>query len=454
MLNSLRKYATGWLAQLLMGLLVLSFAVWGVNDVFNGFHTNEVAMVGATPITVPDFQREYQLAVTDLSRRVGQALTPDQAQQVGVPKQVLSQLVSRATLDNVASKLNLGISNQQLTKVIAGNPQFFGSKGTFDRQVLSEVVRQMGYTDDDYIMGQRNELVRGQLAQAFAGGVVAPAAYLRAVHDYQSEERSISYIPLSAPPATAIPDPSDTDLNTYFAAHKDEWKAPELRALSYFSLTAADVTDLASVTDEDAKKAYDTQAARFSVPEKRKVAQIVFKDRAEADAAATALAGGKLFDAVMADRKLTPADIDLGLVTKDKIVDPAIADAAFAAALNVPTPVVEGQFGPAILRVSEIDPAKTTSFDDAKADLKKEIAAQRAGTEVTATPRRHRRRARRRRPDRHHRRQVRPEGRDRRRRRRKRQGRGRQRHRQPADGPHRRCLPVRRRRSERPDPVR
>lgn len=385
MLSSLHKYATGWLAQLLMGLLVLSFAAWGVNDVFNGFGSNDVAMVGKTPVTVADFQRTFQDSVRQLSQQVGRALSPDEARQIGVQNQVMSQLVSQATLDNAASKMNLGVSNAELTRVIASNPQFAGSGGVFDRRVLQQLVRSIGYTEDDYILNQRKQLIRSQLAQAFGGGVSAPASYLRAVHDYQSEERDISYIPLSAPLASDIPDPSDTDLNTYFAAHKDEWKAPELRALTYFTLSATDLTDATSVTDEDAKKAFDAQPARFSTPEKRKVDQIVFKDRAEADAAAGAIAGGKLFDAVMAERNLKPEDISLGLVTKDKIVDPAIADAAFAAALNVPTAVIDGQFGPAIVRVSEIDPAKVTSFDDAKADLKKEIAAQHAATEVTAT---------------------------------------------------------------------
>ena len=94
MLDGLRKYATGWAAQLLMGLLVLSFAAWGVNDVFNGFRSNDIAMVGSTPITLSDYQRTYELAMTDLAQRLGQQLTPDQARQFGVPNQVLRQLVS------------------------------------------------------------------------------------------------------------------------------------------------------------------------------------------------------------------------------------------------------------------------------------------------------------------------------------------------------------------------
>jgi peptidyl-prolyl cis-trans isomerase D len=384
MLDGLRKYASGWLAQLLMGLLVLSFAVWGVNDVFNGFRSGDVAEVGSTPITVADFQRNYEATVRNLSQQIGQQLTPDLARQFGVQNDVLGQLVSRATLDNVAQRMNLGVSNAQLTKTISANPQFAGVNGSFDRRLMQQVVAQNGYSEDDYILGQRKELIRGQLAQAFAGGVVSPQTYLRAVHDYQFEERDISYLALSAPPASSIADPSDADLTKYFNDHKDEWKAPELRALTYFVLSPNDLADPSAVSDEDAKKAYDTQTARWSNPEKRDIQQIVFKDRAEADAAAAAVAGGKTFDDLLNERNMKPADAELGLLTKDKVVDPKIGDAAFALALNTPSAVVDGQFGPAIVRVTEIQTATVTPFDTAKVDIKKEIAAQRAATEVTA----------------------------------------------------------------------
>ena len=385
MLDSLRKYATSWIAQLLMGILVLSFAVWGINDVFNGFGSNDVATVGSSSITAADFQRDYDLAVQTLSRQLGQALTPEQARAAGVPSQILGRLINQATLDDSAKSLGLGISNDALGKKIAADPQFFGNTGSFDRRYLSEIIRSQGLNEDTFILNRRREYLRAQLAQGFAGGIVAPAAYLRAIHEYRSEARDVSYLTLAAPAAAEIADPSDTDLNTYFEAHKTEWNAPEVRAVSYFVLSPAGIAKVDEISDEDAKKRYDEQAARFSTPEKRQIQQIVFKDRAEADQAATALAGGKTFDALVTERNLKPTDVDLGLVTKDKIADPAIADAAFALAANATSAVVEGQFGPAILHVTTIEPAVVTSFEQAKADIKKELADTRAVAEIDDT---------------------------------------------------------------------
>jgi peptidyl-prolyl cis-trans isomerase D len=382
MLDSLRKYANSWVAQLLMGILVLSFGVWGVSDIFTGFRSNDVARVGSTEITVTDFQRDYNAMIQSVSRQIGQDLTPDQARQAGIPGQVIGRLVNHATLDNAAGKMGLGISDGLLATKIASDPQFVSTTGKFDRNYLEQIIRSMGFTDDDFIVNQRRDYVRNQLAQAFAGGLAAPDTYLRAVQDFSSELRTVSYVILTAPAASAIPDPGDTDLTAYFNAHKATWNAPEVRAVSYFSLSPTDAARTDDVTDDDAKKAYDAQPDRFSTPEKRDVEQVVFKDRAEADQVATALSGGKTFDQLLTDRKLTPADVDLGVVTKDKIVDPAIASAAFALAVNAVSPVVEGQFGPAILRVTSITPATVTPFDQAKDGLKKELAQQRAVADI------------------------------------------------------------------------
>ena len=382
MLDTLRKYASSWVAQLLMGILVLSFGVWGVADVFTGFRSNDIARIGSTEITLNDFERDYNATMRQVSAQIGQDLTPDQARQAGIPNQVIGRLVNRATLDSAASKLGLGISDALLATKIASDPQYIGNTGKFDRNYLEKLIRSMGYTDNDFIINQRRDYIRNQLAQAFAGGIAAPDTYVHAVQDFRSEQRKVSYVILTAPAATAIPDPGDTDLTTYFNAHKTEWNAPEVRAVSYFSLSAADAASTQDVTDDEAKKAYDGAPDQFSTPEKRDVQQVVFKDRSEADRAAAALAGGKTFDQLMADRKLTPADVDLGGVTKDKIVDPAVAAAAFALAANAVSPVVDGQFGPAILRVTSITPATVTSFDQVKADLKKQIAQQRAASEI------------------------------------------------------------------------
>jgi peptidyl-prolyl cis-trans isomerase D len=366
----------------MIAALVIAFAVWGVSDVFTGFRADTVAEVGRTSITIADFQRQYETAKRQFSQQIGQPITDEQARTFGIPQQVLSQLVSNATLDDAARTLGLGISNKTLASQIFDDPAFKGPNGTFDRLQFGQVLQQAGFTEAQYINYLRSNYIRQQIANGLGGGALVPDAYLQALHEYQQDKRKVSYLIVTAAMAGEAGTPSDADLQKYFDAHKADWKAPEYRAVTYVAMMPADLAKPDEVSDEDAKKAYDAQVARFTTPETRKVEQIVFKDKADADAAAAALAGGKTFDDLIAERNLKPADVDLGLITKDKLIDPAVADAAFGMAQPGVSGVIAGRFGPVMVRVSQIQPKVVKTFEEVKADLKKEIATQRAAQEI------------------------------------------------------------------------
>lgn len=383
MLDALRKGAGTWLAQLFIALLVVSFAVWGVSDIFRGFRSDTVATVGNTDITTQTFLRQYEIATRALGQQLGQPVSAEQAQLFGLPGQVLGRLVADATLNDEAATLNLGVSGDTLAQQIAESPDFRGGSGAFDRNRFQQLIQANGLTEDQYVEQLRENFVRQQIADALVGGTKAPEAYMKAVHEYRAEERKISYVLLAPALVGTIPDPSDTELQTWFDANKADWKAPEMRAIRVMAMRAEDLADTGAISDDAAKQLYDAQvAARFTTPERRKVEQIIFKDKAEADAAAAALASGKTFDQLIADRQLKPADVDLGLVTKDKLLDPAVADAAFALAANSVSGVIDGRFGPVIVRVTTVEPQVIKTFDEVKADIVKELATEKARAEL------------------------------------------------------------------------
>lgn len=383
MLDKLRKGASGWVAQLFIALLVLSFAVWGVSDIFTGFRSDMVASVGRTDISVATFQRQYDLATRQAGQQLGQPLTQEQARLFGIPGQVLGRLVGDATMSDAARSLGLGVSSETLATQIAQDPTFRGSGGAFDRNNFAEILRSVGLSEDQYINELRNSYVRQQISDALVGGTEVPDAYMKAMHEFRNEERKLGYVVLTATLAGTIPEPTDADLTAYFDAHKTDYRAPEFRAVNVMQMTPAELAKPAEVSDADAKALYDAQVAvRFTTPEQRKVEQIVFKDQAEATAAASALAGGKTFDDLIAERKLKPEDVDLGLVTKDKIIDQKVADAAFALAANTVSGVVDGRFGPVILRVATVQPRTVKTFDEVKDQIKTDIATEKAIAEV------------------------------------------------------------------------
>ncbi|MBZ0228099.1 MAG: SurA N-terminal domain-containing protein [Bauldia sp.] len=383
MLDALRKGAGGWLAQLFIALLVVSFAVWGVSDIFTGFRSDTVASVGGTDVSIRSFQRQYDFATRQLSQQIGQPVSADQARLFGVPGQVLGRLVTDATLSDEADRLRLGISSTALAEEIAGDPTFRGGNGAFDRNVFAQVLRSYGYSEDQYLDELRRNYVRQQIGDALIGGITVPDAYLRALHEFRNEERNVSYFVLTPALVTDVGEPSDGDLSAYFEANKSLWKAPEYRAVKIVRMAPEDLASTGDVSDEDARKLYDDSVAtRFSTPERRKVEQIIFKDEADADQAVAALAAGKTFDDLVTERGLKAEDVNLGLIARDKILDPKVADAAFGLSANSVSALIDGRFGPVMVRVATIEPASVKPFDEAKAEIKKELAETRAAAEI------------------------------------------------------------------------
>ncbi|HET7715184.1 MAG TPA: SurA N-terminal domain-containing protein [Bauldia sp.] len=383
MLDKLRKASAGWVAQLFIALLVVSFGVWGVSGFFTGFNSDVIATVGNTEVTVRQFARSYDLALRQLGQQLGQQITPEQAQMFGLPQQVLGRLIADATLTDEARRMGLGISNEALSRKIAEDEAFQDPSGNFDRNLFVQLLQNAGLTEDQYVEELRTGYVRQQIVDGLAGETEVPDAFMRGLHEYRNEERSLAWVVLDPASAGVIPEPTDAELNAYFEAHKSDWRAPEFRAATLMSLTPADLADAAAVSDEDAKQVYDrVVATRFTTPERRQVQQIVFDSAAEAQAAAAALSGGTTFEEILTEHGLTPEAVDLGLIRRDEIIDPKVAEAAFALAPNGISELIEGQFGPVIVRVIRIEPQVVTPFEEVKEQLKTEIAEQRAAEEI------------------------------------------------------------------------
>ena len=382
MMDTMRSMASGWIAKILMGLLVLSFAVWGIADMFTNFGRGAVATVGDTEINANDYRSELYKEVTTLSNRLNTRLTTEQTVAFGLPNQVLGRMINEATLNDLAKQYNLGLSSGELAKMISEEPAF-QSLGRFDRNQMNAVLRNSGTTEDRYILSRESLEERRQLAAGLTGRSTIPLAALKVFNAFSFETRTVDYLKLDEADLGDIEDPDDATLKAYFEKQKLAFRAPEYRSFRLLKLEPGDIIKPDAVTDADARAHYETVGDRFNQPEKRQIQQILFDTKEEAEAALDKIKAGSSFDDIMAERNLTPKDVDFGLMSKEEITDPAASEAAFAlGAEGVVTDVVEGRFGSLLLRVTKITPAGAAPFEDIKDRLKAEIAAERANGEV------------------------------------------------------------------------
>jgi len=384
MFHILRRAAQTWVAKLLMLLLVASFGIWGISrELIGGGSSTTVVTVGDQKVDVNEFRLAYQRQVASLSQQFGMRLTPEQAKAFGVEQQTIAQLVAGASLDQLAADMNLGLSEDRLAQLIGDDPAFKDVSGKFDRSLFTSRLRNAGIPEADYINERSKVAVRSQIVDAVFNGFKAPAALVDALKLYRQESRDIDYLLLTNANIEPIKAPADDVLSKWFDGVKARYRAPEYRKVAYLKLESADIADVATVTDDQIREDFDKRKETFRTPETRTVEQLTFANKDLAAAAQTALKSGTTFDQLVTDQGKTATDVLLGDFTKDKVPDQSVAEAAFAVTKNGgTTPVVDGAFGPVILRITNIKPETVKTLDEVKEDIRKQLALVNASQEV------------------------------------------------------------------------
>ena len=261
MLRGIHKASSSWFGKLVMaavmGVLVISFAIWGIGDIFRGFGQNSVAKIGGTEISTEQFSRFYNDRLQQISRQFGRSLTPDQARAFGFDRQIVAQLIADTTLDEKVHDWRLGLSDAEIARRITADPNFHDPSGKFDRARFEYLLRNAGFTESRYVDEQRRDLLRRQISQSVSGDVKVPTTVTSAMNQYRNEKRSIDYVTLTKEQAGDIPTPTPEELTKYFDERKNLFRAPEYRKITLLALTPAEQARWITVSDADAKSFYD-----------------------------------------------------------------------------------------------------------------------------------------------------------------------------------------------------
>ena len=386
MLRGLRKASSNWLGKAVMaavvGFLVISFAIWGIGDIFRGFGRSTVAKIGRTELTVEQFRTLYNDRLQQFSRQLGRPITTDQARSTGLDRVVIGQIFSEMLLDERARTLGLTLSDAEVAKLITNDPAFRGPNGEFNRFLFEQIIRNAGYTEARFVAEQRRQALRRELAGTIAAGLEAPKALVEALNRFQNEQRTIEYVLLDRALAGDIPSPSPDVLAKYFEERKILFRTPEYRKLVIVSLIPSELARWIEISDADLKRAYEERRARYVTPERRHILQIDFPNAEAASAAAERIAKGASLVDVAKELGKSEKDIDLGTVPKAAIIDRAVADAAFSLKEGEVSAPVQGRFGTVLVQVLKIEPEQGRPLDQVAGELKQELATARAKNEI------------------------------------------------------------------------
>ena len=365
---------------ILLGLLIVGLAGFGVDGILSQRVTS-IGSVGDREISTQSYARELQLAIRTRERDQGQPLPLAQAVAQGIDAQVRAALISRAALDFEAERSGISVGDAQVSRTIAAVPGFQGPGGGFSRETYRMMLEAEGLTEARYEDDIRRQIARSILEAATAAGVAVPANLRAALTEHFAARRDVSVFVLDQSAlATPVPDPDPAAVEAYWQANIDRFTAPETRSIAYALLTPEALAETIAVEDEAVRALYDRRD-EFRRPERRLVERLVFADQASAQAAMDRLTAGLDFEALVAERGLSLDDLDLGDVTLAQLGE--AGEAVFA--LTEPGQVTgphRSTVGPALFRMNAILTAQETPFDEVAADLRAELALERARRQI------------------------------------------------------------------------
>ncbi len=377
MLTALRGSAGGIVAKIFIGLLAASFAVWGVADVFRGYHSDVLAKAGDSEVTVTEFQDAFNRQLRVLSARLGRALTPVEARGLGVDRQVLAALLRDASLMSQAKEMKLALPGSVVAERVARNPAFQNAKGEFNAADFRRLLRANGLSEQEFVSNERQGLIRQAITDSMDASLVAPNTLVEIAWRQRNEQRDASYFDVPAS-AITVPEPSNDEIQKYYKDHQSEFMIPERRTIAAFVLDVPNIAKNITVSDEELQTTYERDKSRFGTPEKRDVQQIAFPNEADAEAALKRIRAGEDFMKIAAERGLTAKDVSLGTVLQTDIPDEAVAQVAFSLKEGEVSDPVKGKLAVALVRVTKIIPGAIKPLSAVRDQLIKEISTRHA----------------------------------------------------------------------------
>jgi peptidyl-prolyl cis-trans isomerase D len=378
MLQAIRSRAGSFIVKMLFGLLILTFGVWGIGDIFRNRGTDTaVATVGDQSIRAEELQTALRRALEQLRTRFGSSIDLEQAKKFGLVDQTLAQLIDRSLIDQEVARLKLDVSDGVIRSAITGNPSFRGSGGQFDHAVFGAVLAANNLTEDQYVALLRHDIPRSDLVHAVTGGAVVPQPVVDLLYEYRNEKRTADIVSFPAA-GIDIGQPSEEQLKSFYEQHQDMFRAPEFRGFTLASLNPSDVAKGIEIPEAKLKEEYEQRQDELQIPERREVEQILAPSEDKAKEAEAALAAGKDWREVATTiAGQNPDTIDLGLLRREEMPK-ALADAVFELPVDKPSEPIKTPLGWHILRVTKIEPPAAQSFEQAKPELEADLARQEA----------------------------------------------------------------------------
>ena len=356
MLTAIRNHTKSILVKALAGILVLSFALWGVSDMFApGSIPSLVFEVGDVEIGPREVEYDIRREINRLRPILGDQFGVDQARSLGIIESVVQRKINDTAIYLAAKELGVAINDDLVLTEIRNTPGF-QSLGSFDQGRFRQALSQNFMNQNDYIVQVRRRIGRNQILESFSIQT-APKRLVDTVYRHRQEKRTVDTVYIADSAQKNIPEPDSAALEKYHKDNAVTFTAPEYRALTVVRLEASDLAKDVEVSEADLKETYEAREDEFMVQESRRVMQMILASEEEAKKAEKALSEGRDFSTVALEvAKMDISTIELGRLTRSGMPFPELVEPVFSLKEGANSAPVKSPLGWHLFHVTDIEP--------------------------------------------------------------------------------------------------
>lgn len=376
MLVQMRSFTRGWIAYLLLFVLAVAFAIWGIQDVFRGIGGQDLARVGDRTIRPPQLSRELELTLRQ-ERNQGNNITRADAIEAGAHRQLLESMIARFAMHEYAEKLGVGAGDATVAARIRDiGPVRNPVTGQFDQAAYDAFLQQLGYSRTDFEEDVRGDITTNMLMEAMVSGARAPSSFGALAFAYETERRTITIAEAPASAVGQIPAPTEAQLQTFWEENQERLRVPEFRALTLVIADPNDFIARVEVPETRLREDFEARRASLTQPERRSYVRLAAQNQQQANDAAARLSRGETPQAVA---QALGMQLQRGEnQARNEVTDRAVAEAVFGLQAGQAR-AVQGQLSPwVVVRLESVTPAVQPNFEAVREDVRQAIAADEA----------------------------------------------------------------------------
>ena len=382
--------------QILLALLTLPFAIWGVNS-YRQSGSDVLAKVDGVKITQQEFDDAMRQQRAQMQQMMGGRFDPAMLENPLAKQAVLEGLINRRLEVMQAHALGLAPTDAQLARMIASLP-YFQRDGKFDKERYRDALRTIGMTPDAFQASVGNDLASEQLTQMYDENGYASRAAAERLIRISEQQRVVRVAHLPSEPFLAKVKVDDADIKKYYDDNQGAFRIPERARVEYVIFSAAALQPGESVSAKEIEEYYSNNPAEFTTPEQRHVLHILIAPNG-GDAAAIEAARKKA-EAILAEVKRSPGKFgelarkdsddpvsaakggDLGFFTRGKMVKP-FDEAVFSLKPGQISDLVQTQYGFHIIKLLAVKPPYTAPLKEVKGAIEQKLRMDKAETEFS-----------------------------------------------------------------------